>query len=52
MPVSIAGSPEQRQHFADAIRGGRTRLGLSERRHGSDVLANETTARRTDGGWL
>ncbi|HZF90757.1 acyl-CoA dehydrogenase family protein [Streptomyces sp.] len=53
MPVWIAGSPAQRQHFADAIRGGRKLAwGLSERRHGSDVLANETTARRTDGGWL
>ncbi|MFE6285159.1 acyl-CoA dehydrogenase family protein [Streptomyces sp. NPDC057877] len=53
MPVWIAGSPAQRQHFADAIRAGRKLAwGLSERRHGSDVLANETHARRTDGGWL
>ncbi|MFJ6480980.1 acyl-CoA dehydrogenase family protein [Streptomyces sp. NPDC091682] len=53
MPVWVAGTPEQRQHFADVIRGGgKLAWGLSERRHGSDVLANDTTARRTEGGWL
>ncbi|MFH8929821.1 acyl-CoA dehydrogenase family protein [Streptomyces pristinaespiralis] len=53
MPVWIAGTPEQRQHFADVIRGGgKLAWGLSERRHGSDILANDTTARRTEGGWL
>ncbi|MCY0954262.1 acyl-CoA dehydrogenase family protein [Streptomyces sp. H27-S2] len=53
MPVWVAGTPEQRQHFADVIRrGGKLAWGLSERQHGSDVLANETTARRTTGGWL
>ena len=53
MPVWIAGSPEQRQYFADAIRDGKKLAwGLSERRHGSDVLANETNARRVEGGWL
>ncbi|MGI5453396.1 acyl-CoA dehydrogenase family protein [Streptomyces sp. CA-249302] len=53
MPVWIAGSAQQRQYFADAIRRGeKLAWGLSERRHGSDVLANETNARRVDGGWL
>ncbi|MFF9170907.1 MULTISPECIES: acyl-CoA dehydrogenase family protein [unclassified Streptomyces] len=53
MPVWVAGTEEQRRHFADAVRGGaKLAWGLSERRHGSDVLANETTATRTDGGWL
>lgn len=53
MPVWIAGTAAQRRHFADAIRGGsKLAWGLSERRHGSDILANETTATRTDGGWL
>ncbi|MFD8792374.1 acyl-CoA dehydrogenase family protein [Streptomyces vinaceus] len=53
MSVWTAGTPEQRRHFADVIRSGRKLAwGLSERRHGSDVLANETTARRTEGGWL
>ncbi|MEU8701301.1 acyl-CoA dehydrogenase [Streptomyces sp. NPDC048680] len=53
MPVWVGGTPRQRQHFADVIRGGgKLAWGLSERNHGSDILANETTARRTEGGWL
>lgn len=53
MPAWIAGSEEQKRSLADAIRRG-TRLawGLSERRHGSDLLANEMTAEKTDGGYL
>jgi alkylation response protein AidB-like acyl-CoA dehydrogenase len=53
MPIWIAGTPAQRQRFSDLLRsGGRMAWGLSERDHGSDVLANETRARRVDGGWL
>lgn len=53
MPVWVAGDPRQRQRFADLVMGGgKMAWGLSERRHGSDVLANETTARRVEGGWL
>lgn len=53
MPVWIAGTTEQRQYFADLIRGGgKMAWGLSERRHGSDVLANEMAARRVEGGWV
>ncbi len=53
MPVWIAGTPEQRQYFADLVRGGgKMAWGLSERRHGSDVLANEMSARRVEGGWV
>lgn len=52
MPLWIAGTEEQRQYFADLVRGGhKMAWGLSERRHGSDVLANEMTARRVEGGW-
>ena len=53
MPVWVAGNPEQRQHLADvAMRGGKMAWALSERRHGSDLLANELSARRTDDGWV
>ncbi|MDX2814306.1 acyl-CoA dehydrogenase family protein [Streptomyces sp. NPDC006207] len=53
MPLWIAGSDEQRTSFADHVRsGGKMAWGLSERRHGSDVLANELTARPVEGGWL
>jgi alkylation response protein AidB-like acyl-CoA dehydrogenase len=53
MPVWIAGNAEQRQHFADLVMGGgKMAWGLSERRHGSDILANEMSARPVDGGWV
>ncbi|MDH6111057.1 alkylation response protein AidB-like acyl-CoA dehydrogenase [Kitasatospora sp. MAP12-15] len=53
MPVWVAGDPEQRQHYADLVMGGgKMAWGLSERRHGSDILANEMSARRVDGGWV
>ena len=53
MPVWVAGTDEQRQHFADLIRnGGVLAWGLSEKAHGSDILANELTAEKVDGGYL
>jgi alkylation response protein AidB-like acyl-CoA dehydrogenase len=53
MPAWIAGTEEQKRTMVDAIqRGTRYAWGLSERRHGSDLTANELTAERTDGGWL
>lgn len=53
MPVWIAGTDEQKRYVVDAVKHG-TRLswGLSERAHGSDLLANEMTARKVDGGYL
>jgi alkylation response protein AidB-like acyl-CoA dehydrogenase len=53
MPVWVAGTEEQKQHFADLIRnGGVLAWGLSEKEHGSDILANQMAAERVDGGWL
>ncbi|WP_405666430.1 acyl-CoA dehydrogenase family protein [Streptomyces sp. NBC_01166] len=53
MPLWVAGTPEQRRYFADLIKSGsKLAWGLSEREHGSDILANGTTARRTEGGWV
>ncbi|MFE0461790.1 acyl-CoA dehydrogenase family protein [Kitasatospora sp. NPDC058965] len=53
MPAWIAGTAEQKQYLADAIRhGSRYAWGLSERDHGSDVLANEMTAEKVSGGYL
>lgn len=53
MPVWIAGSTEQRTSMIDGIRNGtRMAWGLSERHHGSDVLANEMRAVKVDGGYL
>ncbi|WP_220040639.1 acyl-CoA dehydrogenase family protein [Streptomyces tateyamensis] len=53
MPAWIAGTEEQKQYLADAMRqGSRYAWGLSERQHGSDVLANEMTADKVPGGWL
>lgn len=53
MPAWIAGTDEQKQHLVDAMKNG-TRLawGLSERHHGSDVLANDMVAEKVDGGYL
>jgi alkylation response protein AidB-like acyl-CoA dehydrogenase len=52
-PVWVAGTPEQKQYFADLLfNGGKMAWGLSERRHGSDILANELTAEKVDGGWV
>jgi alkylation response protein AidB-like acyl-CoA dehydrogenase len=53
MPVWIAGTDEQRQYFADGLKDGmKLAWGLSERAHGSDILANEMVAERVDGGYL
>lgn len=53
MPLWVAGSDEQRQYYADLVRGGgKMAWGLSERAHGSDVLANEMSARPVEGGWV
>nr|WP_239148790.1 acyl-CoA dehydrogenase family protein [Streptomyces sp. SID12501] len=53
MPAWVAGTDEQKRAMVDSIRrGNRYAWGLSERRHGSDLLANEMTAEKTDGGYL
>lgn len=53
MPAWIAGTEEQKRHLVAAIKTGhRYSWGLSERRHGSDLLANELRAERTGGGYL
>ncbi|MFF3850886.1 acyl-CoA dehydrogenase family protein [Streptomyces sp. NPDC002328] len=53
MPVWIAGTDEQKQRLiADFKHGGGLSWGLSERDHGSDLLANETVAEKVDGGYL
>lgn len=53
MPVWIAGTDEQkREHVADMRRGGCLSWGLSERAHGSDLLANEVRAEKVPGGYL
>jgi alkylation response protein AidB-like acyl-CoA dehydrogenase len=52
MPVWIAGSDEQRQYFANGMRNGmKLAWGLSERRRGSDILANDTVAEQVEGGY-
>lgn len=52
MPIWAAGTPEQRTAYgARLLAGERFGFGLSERRHGSDVLANETVARPRGGDW-
>lgn len=53
MPVWLAGTPAQRQAVAEAVLAGeRVALGLTEKEHGADLLASETTARRTEAGYL
>ncbi|MFF4764731.1 acyl-CoA dehydrogenase family protein [Streptomyces sp. NPDC001292] len=53
MPVWIAGTDEQKRRIVDAVkRGHRLAWGLSERAHGSDLLANAMTATKVDGGYL
>jgi alkylation response protein AidB-like acyl-CoA dehydrogenase len=52
MPAWIAGTDEQRTRWIDAIKHGtRMAWGLSEREHGSDLLANEMRAVKVPGGW-
>jgi alkylation response protein AidB-like acyl-CoA dehydrogenase len=51
-PVWVAGTPAQARATSDhLLGGGRMALGLTERDHGSDLLATELTAVREDGGW-
>jgi alkylation response protein AidB-like acyl-CoA dehydrogenase len=53
MPVWIGGSRQQKQRVVDDVkRGLRLSWGLSERGHGSDLLANEMTAEKVPGGYL
>ncbi|MFF3909741.1 acyl-CoA dehydrogenase family protein [Streptomyces sp. NPDC001848] len=53
MPVWIAGTDEQKRRIVAAVKHGhRLSWGLSERAHGSDLLANAMTATRVDGGYL
>ncbi|MFJ8495449.1 acyl-CoA dehydrogenase [Streptomyces sp. NPDC094038] len=53
VPVWIAGSPEQARGLAERVRAGHPVCwGLTERDHGSDLLASELTAtEEEDGGW-
>ncbi|WP_018564628.1 acyl-CoA dehydrogenase family protein [Streptomyces sp. PsTaAH-124] len=53
MPAWILGTPEQKGALIeDMKRGSSVSWGLSERVHGSDLVANEVLAERTEGGWL
>ncbi|MFB7898315.1 acyl-CoA dehydrogenase family protein [Streptomyces xiamenensis] len=53
MPVWLAGSAAQRRQVADAVLGGAyVALGITERAHGADLLASETTVRREGGGYV
>ncbi|MFI9763521.1 acyl-CoA dehydrogenase family protein [Streptomyces sp. NPDC051963] len=50
--VWVAGGDEQASRLGADVRAGvPVALALTERAHGSDLLAGEVTARRTDGGW-
>ncbi|MCK8679983.1 acyl-CoA dehydrogenase family protein [Streptomyces lichenis] len=52
MPLWIAGTEEQKSAAVAAMkRGGGLSWGLSEREHGSDLVANEMTAVKVEGGW-
>ncbi|MFI6344267.1 acyl-CoA dehydrogenase family protein [Streptomyces sp. NPDC050560] len=53
MPLWTLGTDTQkRELIADIKRGSTVSWGLSERVHGSDLVANEVAAERTEGGWL
>jgi alkylation response protein AidB-like acyl-CoA dehydrogenase len=53
MPVWVAGTVEQKRFYADAVRNGAKMCwGLSERDHGSDIIANSMYGRPTEGGFL
>jgi len=53
LPVWIAGSDDQKRAAAGLIRdGGKIAFALTERTHGSDLLANELEAREEDGRLL
>lgn len=52
MPTWLAGTDEQRRRWLEAIKQGtRMAWGLSEREHGSDLMANEMQAVKVPGGW-
>ncbi|MEV0177418.1 acyl-CoA dehydrogenase family protein [Streptomyces sp. NPDC050803] len=51
-PVWVAGSERQAAELAAEVRAGAVASwALTERHHGSDLLAGELTARRTEQGW-
>ncbi|MFJ1702508.1 acyl-CoA dehydrogenase family protein [Kitasatospora sp. NPDC088346] len=51
--VWVGGTAEQARALADRVIGGDpVSWGLTEREHGSDLLAGEVTARPADGGYL
>lgn len=53
LPIWVAGTDEQRERYGRAVcNGAKISWGLSEREHGSDLLANEMTARRVPGGYV
>ncbi|MFH0241277.1 acyl-CoA dehydrogenase family protein [Streptomyces sp. HK10] len=53
MPTWIAATDEQGRAAVDAINhGGRMAWGLTERDHGSDILANEMRAEKVPGGYV
>lgn len=50
--VWVSGSPEQARWLGEQITGGAVVCwGLTERGHGSDILAGDLTAERVDEGW-
>jgi alkylation response protein AidB-like acyl-CoA dehydrogenase len=52
LAIWVAGSDAQRRAVADhVLDGGRVALALTERAHGSDLLASEVTARREGDGY-
>lgn len=51
--VWLSGSNQQKQRLAHIIRaGGQVALALTEKEHGSDLLATEVTATKVAGGYL
>lgn len=53
MPAWITGTEQQKRDLiSDMKRGSSMSWGLSERGHGSDLVANEVKAEKTEGGWL
>lgn len=53
MPVLIGGTDEQKARYgADVSRGAKFAWALSEREHGSDIVATSTHARRVAGGYV
>jgi len=53
MPALIAGTEAQKREIVAGVKEGRRGCwGLSERHHGSDLIANELRAEKTEGGYL